>query len=388
VQTHDIIVIGASAGGVETLIEIVRNLPEDLPAAVFVVVHVPANSATVLPTVLTRAGKLPANHAVTREPIRRGRIYVAPPDRHLLVKDGHVLLGRGPKENSARPAVDPLFRTAARAYGRRVIGVILSGSLDDGTVGLDVIKHVGGIAIVQDPENALFPGMPRSAVENVAVDHVVPAAEIAPLLVRLSQEPVTGNGKVHMSDELKQEADLAELDERELQSNDRPGTPSEFACPECHGVLFELSEKQLIRFRCRTGHAYTAESLMSEQGDNLEAAMWTAMTALKERSVLAQRLAERARGRGHDMTARLFDEQARDADAQASLIRQAMLAATAGTRGGPVPSEGQAENDPRYDDTRDNERGRNETRGGNGAGKTAARTKSRTSTKKHGKRSR
>jgi two-component system, chemotaxis family, protein-glutamate methylesterase/glutaminase len=342
---HDIICIGASAGGVEVLIDLMRELPADLPAAVFVVVHVAPNSSTVLPAVLNRAGKLPASHASPDEPIRKGRIYVARPDMHLLVKDGEhprVVLGRGPKENSARPAVDPLFRSAARAFGPRVIGVVLSGSLDDGTVGLDVIKRAGGIAVVQDPEEALFPGMPRSAVENVAVDHIIPRSQIASLLVRLANEPVP-HVEVRMSNQIKQEADMAELDAGSIQSHDRPGTPSGFTCPECHGTLFELSEGHLIRFRCRTGHAYSAESLMAEQGDNLEAAMYTAMTALKERSALADRLSQRARERGHEMTARQFEEQAKDAERQAELIRQALLAATTGPQSGPLPSEGDRE---------------------------------------------
>ena len=342
---HDIIVIGASAGGVEVLIELVRSLPADLPAAVFVVVHVPANSASVLPAVLNHAGNLPASHATADEPIRKGRIYVARPDLHLLVKDGgrpHVTLGRGPKENSSRPAVDPLFRSAARAFGSRVIGVVLSGSLDDGTVGLDVVKRAGGITVVQDPEQAMFPGMPRSAVENVEVDHVGPKEQLAALLVRLASEPAAQR-EIAMPDHIKQEADMAELDAGSIHSHERPGRPSGFSCPECHGTLFELSEGQLIRFRCRTGHAYSAESLMAEQGANLEAAMYAAMTALKERSALADRLAERARERGHDITARQFAEQAKDAEAQAALIRQALLAVEAGPQSGPVPSDGNGE---------------------------------------------
>lgn len=335
---HDIICIGASAGGVEVLIELVRQLPADLPAAVFVVVHVSANSPTVLPAVLNRVGKLPASHATDDEPIRRGRIYVARPDFHLLVKDGRLRLGRGPKENSTRPAVDPLFRSAARAYGRRVVGVILSGTLDDGTVGLSVVKLARGCAIVQDPETALFPGMPRSAIENVKVDYVVPPGEIVDLLTRLAHEPIAGD-EAEIPAEIKQEADMAELDESSLQATERPGRPSGFSCPECHGSLFELSDGEPIRFRCRTGHAYSAESLMAEQADNLEAAMYTAMTALKERSALSTRLAKRAEERGHGITAQTFHEQAANAERQAELIRQALLAAHDGPRSGALPGE-------------------------------------------------
>ena len=348
---HDIICIGASAGGVEVLIEIVRELPPDLPAAVFVVVHVASNSTSVLPAVLNRSGRLPAAHAEHNEPIRKGRIYVARPDLHLLVKDGglpHVRLGRGPKENSARPAVDALFRSAARAFGSRVIGVVVSGTLDDGTAGLDVIKRAGGIAVVQDPEQAMFPGMPRSAVENVAVDHVVPKEQIAALLVRLVSEPAPPpqppKSEMNMpNSNIKQETEMAELDAGSIASHERPGTPSGFSCPECHGTLFELSDGRLIRFRCRTGHAYSAESLLAEQGDHLEAAMYTAMTALKERSALAHRLSERARERGHELTARQFAAQSIDAERQAEFIRQALLAVESGPRSGPVPTEGNGE---------------------------------------------
>ena len=345
-QGHDIIVIGASAGGVEVLIDVVRDLPADLPAAVFVVVHMAANAPTVLPSVLNRSGKLPAAHGSHDEPIRRGRIYVARPDVHLLMRGDRIVLGRGPKENSARPAVDVLFRSAARSYGSRVIGVVLSGSLDDGTVGLDVIKRAGGIAVVQDPEQAMFPGMPRSAVENVAVDHVVPREQIASLLARLAHEPVK-EAEVRMPEHIKQESDMAELVEESIKSHERPGTPSGFTCPECHGTLFELSQGHIIRFRCRTGHAYSAESLIGQQGDNLEAAMYTAMTTLKERSALAERLAQRARDRGHEMTARQFAEQAQDAERQAALIRQALLSARTGPQSGPVPSDGNGEDDAR-----------------------------------------
>jgi two-component system chemotaxis response regulator CheB len=186
---HDIIVIGFSAGGVDALVRLVQGLPSNLPAALFVVHHFPASAVSVLPSILSRAGALPATHATDREPIECGRIYVAPPDRHLLLNNGRILVTRGPRENGHRPAIDPLFRTAAKAHGSRVIGVLLSGTMDDGTAGLMAIKRSGGMVVVQDPRDALYGGMPASAIEQVEVDHIVPASDLAPLLIRLVNEP-------------------------------------------------------------------------------------------------------------------------------------------------------------------------------------------------------
>src|SRR5579859_637557 len=192
---RDIVVVGASAGGVEALMHLVHGLPAGFTAAVFVALHFPANSTSMLPAILERHGPLPAAHAVDGRPIRPGRIYIAPPDFHLLVKRGHVTVVRGPRENGARPAVDPLFRSAARAYGRRVVGVVLSGSLDDGTAGLLAIVQRGGRAIAQDPREALHEGMPRSALENVPGTLPLPVAEIASTLVRLAEEPLSEEGE-------------------------------------------------------------------------------------------------------------------------------------------------------------------------------------------------
>ena len=238
---HDIVVVGASAGGVEALMQLAYGLPPDLAASVFVVLHIAPDSASALPEILSRAGRLPAVHPADGQRIEPVRIYVAPPDRHLLLVGPRIHVVRGPRENGHRPAVDPLFRTAARSFGPRVVGVILSGTLDDGTAGLAAIKMRGGVAIVQDPDEALFQGMPRSAIDNVAVDHVLPVNEIAPRIAQLVQEPVTGSAPA-VTDEMDMEARMAELEEAAVQRNERPGTPSVFSCPECGGVLWEVAD--------------------------------------------------------------------------------------------------------------------------------------------------
>ena len=325
---HDIVVIGASAGGVEALSELVRHLPSGLPAALFVVMHFPAEAVSVLPRILERQGSLPVVHPRDGERIAHGHIYVAPPDHHLLVKRGTVRVVRGPKENRHRPAIDPLFRTAARAYAGRVIGVVLSGTLDDGTAGLSAIKQRGGMALVQDPEEATFAGMPRSAIEHVDIDAVLSLDALAAELVRLAHVPIHEEGVEPVSRELEEEADIAELDPHTLHDQQVPGSPSVYACPECHGVLWELRDGEMLRFRCRVGHAYSADALLADQEEALEEALWAALRALEESASLAQRLTERARERGHLLAAARFAEQQSGARQRAVLIRAVLLERT------------------------------------------------------------
>ena len=271
-----VIVVGASAGGVESLSRLVARLPADLPAAVFVVLHISASGPSVLPEILTRAGRLPAAHARDGEAIEPGRIYVAPPAHHLLVKPGRVMVTRGPKENGARPAVDPLFRTAARSYGPWTIGVVLSGGLDDGTSGLMEVKRYEGVAAAQDPGEAIFPSMPASAIENVRVDYVLPLDQLGPLLARLAREPVPAEqGAAFMSrNNGAEQPDVAEVGTDALKSGDLSMPPSRFTCPECGGALWELENGRLLRYRCHVGHGYTADSLMAAQAEKLEDALW------------------------------------------------------------------------------------------------------------------
>lgn len=322
---HDIIVLGASAGGVEALSKLASGLPADLPAAVFAVLHIAPHAGSVLPTILNRAGPLPAAHAFEGQPIEHGRIYVAPPDWHLLVKRGHIHLAHGPKENGHRPAADPLFRTAARAYGRRVVGVVLSGNLDDGTAGLLAVKVAGGVAIVQDPSEALYSGMPASACENVAVDWVLPVSEIAAVLARLALEPVEEEQPPALSKDMEIESDIAELDIHAVASHDRHGLASQYACPECGAALWEFSDGNLLRFRCRVGHAFSANSLLAKQSDALEQPLWMVFRALKESAALARQMAGRAGKRGQTLAAASFETQALEAERRAETIRQVLV---------------------------------------------------------------
>jgi two-component system chemotaxis response regulator CheB len=321
---RDIVVIGASAGGVEAVASLVEALPRDLAAAVFVVVHFPPHTTSVLPRIITRRGGMTAMHPEDGTPIELGCVYVAPPDRHLLVEQGHVRLVRGPRENGARPAVDPLFRSAARAYGARVIGVILTGNLDDGTAGLMAVRSAGGLTIVQDPDDALYAGMPSSALRHVQADHVAPLGEIAGLLVRRVGEMVELKGGGPVAQRQNREVEISEMDPEAVESP-RAGAPSGYACPECHGVLWEVDEGGLLRFRCRVGHAYSIENLLAAQGSSMDAALWAAYRALEERAALTARMGARMEERGQASLAQRYNEQTRETLQRAELIRRVLL---------------------------------------------------------------
>jgi two-component system chemotaxis response regulator CheB len=261
----DLIVIGTSLGGIEALKVLVSTLPQDLEASLFVVLHLGASGPDLLPEILERSGRLPASNATDGEAIKPGHIHVAPPDHHLLLESSdQVRITRGPKENRCRPAVDPLFRSAAHAFGARVIGVILTGRLDDGTAGLRAVKECGGTAIVQHPDDALALGMPRSALAHVAVDHCVPLKRIAPLLVQLTRAPAGEKGTTPVSKSRETDVHIAKEDHAFKGGITEWGEPSIYACPECHGVLLQRKEGSNLRFRCHTGHAYSQETLRAE----------------------------------------------------------------------------------------------------------------------------
>lgn len=327
---HDIILIGASAGGVQAVSELVRNLPADLPAAVFVVIHLAPFGTSAMPAILSRSGPLKAVHPTDGEPIVPGRIYVAPPDHHLVIEDGHVRLSRAPTENGHRPAVDVLFRSGALAYGPRAVGVVLTGNLDDGTIGLATLKKHGGIAVVQDPEEADYSGMPRSAVENVAVDHVCPLGEIAPLLAELARRVVEDP----TPPEADPETDDMKSDLEHGVDREGKGKPSAFTCPDCGGTLFEKSEKELAHFRCRVGHAYSLESLLARQVATLEATLWAAVRALEENAALARRMEAwmRRSGKAPAGEAR-YARRAEEAEHHAEALRRILIQEPARTAG-------------------------------------------------------
>ena len=320
---RDTIVIGGSAGAIEVLLTIVGALPADLPAAVFVVVHVSPGAYSRLPEILTRAGRLPATHAEHGQAIEPGRIYVAPPDRHLLVRHGYLELNRGPRENHTRPAIDPLFRSAARAFGTRAIGVILSGALYDGSTGLLAIKTRGGIAIVQDPREAITPSMPQSALRLVDVDYVLPALAIAPHLVGLVHGALAEEGGSDV-DETERITQTIEHDFVEQAANQRGGDTALYTCPDCGGVLWQAEEGG--GFHCHVGHAYAAESLLVHKSEELESALWACVRLLRERATLTRQSATRTLEGGNRELAARFEEQALLAERQGQAIRELLEA--------------------------------------------------------------
>jgi two-component system, chemotaxis family, protein-glutamate methylesterase/glutaminase len=337
--TRDTIVIGASAGGVQALINLVASLPANLPAAVFIVLHIPADAPSLLPEILARDSRLPVAHAMNGEQIKRGRIYVAPPDQHLLIEKSHIRLVHGPKENLHRPSIDTLFRSAARWAGPRAIGVVLTGARDDGTVGMRAIKLRGGIAIVQDPIEATFPSMPMSVMQEITVDYSVSLREIGPLLDRLSRETIDEEGDFPLAEEVEIENRIAgqDMDAGELIANvERLGKVSKLTCPDCHGALWEINDQDILRFRCHVGHAYSAESLNDGQSQMLEVALWSAVRALEEQMILAKRIVERARKANHAHAARMFERRAENANRNSSVIRQLLLGNQKGDIGEPV----------------------------------------------------
>lgn len=289
-----IVVIGASAGGIQALLEVIAELPATFAAPVFVVVHV-GTGRSVLPALLTRGGALEASHATGDERFLPGHIYVAPPDSHMLVQKDRIVLTHGPRENHSRPAIDPLFRSAAGAHGDRVTGVILSGALGDGASGLLAIKEQGGTAVVQDPEDAIVESMPATALRLVRADQVLSARGIGQYLASMSASLPASNGEERMNDPIDETAAMIQADFAEQEGDRRSGQLTMFTCPDCGGTLWQSDTGPIARFRCHVGHAWNIEWLLEQKSEQLEAALWCAVRLLEERATLSRQVAFRVR---------------------------------------------------------------------------------------------
>jgi two-component system, chemotaxis family, protein-glutamate methylesterase/glutaminase len=325
---HDIIVIGTSAGGLKALGAILGALPPDLAAVIFIVQHLAPDKPSILPQILSDLSPLPASHPSDRELIQTGRIYIAPPDHHLLVNQGAMRVVRGPQENRFRPAIDTLFRSAARAYGTRVVGVVLTGYLDDGTVGLQAIKKRGGVAIVQDPQEAEYPSMAKSALRFVKIDHCLPLAEIPGLLVQLSQDPAAAEEEYPVTEEIEVESKIAEqqMNTQEFLTHvESIGTRTTYTCPECSGSIWQIGQEHPLRFRCHIGHSFTANVFLSEQTQNLENALWSAVRAMEEKVTFSRQMAAQMESYNLQNAADRYEHHANSLDAEVLLVRGIIL---------------------------------------------------------------
>ena len=322
-SNRDLIVIGGSAGATAPLKQILGSLSADLPAAVLIVLHIPARGIGMLSTVAAAASPLPVRQAEDGMRFERGHVYIGAPDHHMIVEDGHILLGRGPRENMVRPAIDPLFRSAAIAHGPRVIGVVLSGLLSDGASGLSAIKRCGGMALVQDPVDAVADEMPRRALEATIVDLCIPGARLGDVLSDLALE--AAGTALPVPPELRLEVEIAA---GERIGSDRLAAiadPVALTCPSCGGVMSKMRAPGPLRFRCQVGHGYTADALAKEQEGKVDEALRVALRIIEERAELVHRMAEDGRHSGRRAVAEMYEARAEEYRANAETIRQAVL---------------------------------------------------------------
>lgn len=320
-----VIVIGASTGGFDAFKKLIKDLPGDFATPIFIVWHMSPDIRGILPQVFNRINTMYAAHGYNEEPIKQNRIYIAPPDHHMIIEDGKILITHGPKENRFRPAIDPLFRSAAYSYSNRVIGVILSGSLDDGTAGLWTIKEYGGITVVQDPIDAEVPSMPENALREVQIDYTVGIHELAQLLVRLSKEPLSKTEAVMKDEQTKKEIEIA-ADENALEKNIMAyGTLTPYTCPECHGVLSRLQNGGIIRYRCHTGHAYSVDALIEALTEKIEDSLYNAIRAMDESIILLNHLGDHYAEKNNPKVAAMYFNKAKEAAERSLPIREATL---------------------------------------------------------------
>lgn len=312
------VAIGASSGGVDALLQIVGAMPPKFPALVFVTQHI-GGFPSILPELMRSRGPNHAMHPFDGDTPLPGTIYIAPPDSHLLIEHGRIRLFRGPKENHCRPAIDPMMRSVAMSFRSRAIGVVLTGNLDDGTSGLKAIKRCGGTAIVQDPATATEPSMPRSALVNVDVDLCLRLDEIVPALLGIIDGPPPSPATGHAPDDVRREQ-LIVHGKHTMENLAAIAKPSPLTCPDCGGGLWELNEARPLRYRCHTGHAFSAQSLEYAQAQNAEHSLWNSVRALHEKEMLLRRVALVARGQGDHAQARSAEEQAQRAREQADRL--------------------------------------------------------------------
>ena len=322
-SNRDIIVIGGSAGATAPLKQILGRLPADLPAAVFVVLHIPAQGIGILSTVASSAGPLPVRQAQNGMKIEPGRIYLAAPDHHLLLSGDHIFLGRGPRENMVRPAIDALFRSAALYHGPRVIGVLLSGLLSDGAAGLNAIKRCGGMAVVQDPADAISEEMPRRAMEATTVDLCVPGATMGDVLSELVREPA--GAALAIPPEIRLEVEIAAGERIGSDNLVAVADPVGLTCPACGGVLSKVKDARPMRFRCQVGHGFTADALAKEQEGRVDEALRVALRIIEERAELVQRMAADGRRSGRTAVAEMYEARAVEYREYADMIRRVVL---------------------------------------------------------------
>lgn len=317
----DIIVIGASAGGFDAIKEIIRNLPTDLPVSIFIVWHMGPDVKGILPDVLNKLGTIKASNALDGEAIMANHIYVAPPDHHLLVEESRIRVTKGPKENHFRPAIDPLFRSAAYQYGSRVIGIILSGALDDGTAGLWRIKSNGGTTVVQNPKDAQVPSMPENAIRRVKIDHCVSLEDMPRLLITLASNDVKSTGDAAADEITKWEIEVAIKGDSLFNRHQHLGELSRYSCPECHGVLSQIVEDNALRFRCHTGHAYSITSLMMSLNQKVDESLYNALRGMDETIFLLNHIGDHFAEANESKIAGSYFKKAKDIENRCVEVR-------------------------------------------------------------------